>query len=166
MSKKPTERLNNHQPADNAADLSRPAPEEPPQQNIGRDRVLARLWELASLSHEVTRNSISGQIKALSMIVNIEGLAPDRRAAQNQPASTTPKANIFKTPWLMKAEAKAAAEAAGFLVIEREEATPETPDHDSAVNPSPAPETGRSISAQPSWGPNHYQSFVPNATYR
>jgi hypothetical protein len=52
--------------------------QEPHQQSIGREQVLARLWELANLSHEMTRNSISGQIKAMSMIVAIEGLIPDR----------------------------------------------------------------------------------------
>ncbi len=44
--------------------------------NLGRDQILARLWELANLSHEVTRGIIAGQIKALSMIVAIEGLIP------------------------------------------------------------------------------------------
>jgi hypothetical protein len=47
--------------------------------NLGRDQILARLWELATLSHEVTRGIIAGQIRALSMIVAIEGLIPDRR---------------------------------------------------------------------------------------
>ena len=47
--------------------------------NLGRDQILARLWELATLSHEVTRGIIAGQIKALTMIVAIEGLIPDRR---------------------------------------------------------------------------------------
>ena len=42
--------------------------------NLGRDQILARLWELANLSHEVTKGSIAGQIKALTMIVAIEGL--------------------------------------------------------------------------------------------
>jgi hypothetical protein len=44
--------------------------------NLGRDQILARLWELATLSHEATRGIIAGQIKALSMIVAIEGLIP------------------------------------------------------------------------------------------
>ena len=47
--------------------------------NLGRDQILDRLWELATLSHEATRGSIAGQIKALAMIVAIEGLIPDRR---------------------------------------------------------------------------------------
>jgi hypothetical protein len=57
-----------------------------------RERVLARLWEIADVDPEMTRNSMSAQIKALSMIVAIEGLIPnrndDRRAgsAQNKAA--------------------------------------------------------------------------------
>ena len=53
--------------------------------NLGRDQVLARLWELANLSHEVTRGTIAGQIKALSMIVAIEGLIPDRASPRPEP---------------------------------------------------------------------------------
>jgi hypothetical protein len=63
--------------------------------NLGRDQVLARLWELANLSHEVTRGFIAGQVKAISLIVAIEGLIPsgtmnDRRLASSagaQPAA-------------------------------------------------------------------------------
>jgi hypothetical protein len=60
--------------------------------NVGRDQILARLWELAKLSHEVTRGSIAGQVKALAMIVAIEGLNPsatmnDRRLS---PSGTHP----------------------------------------------------------------------------
>jgi hypothetical protein len=58
--------------------------------NIGRDRILARLWELAYLSPETTKGSIAGQMKAMSMIVAIEGLIPNRR----QPAATSLKADI------------------------------------------------------------------------
>jgi hypothetical protein len=57
--------------------------------NLGRDQILTRLWELATLSHEATRGTIAGQIKALSMIVAIEGLVPDRRSStpSTQPAA-------------------------------------------------------------------------------
>jgi hypothetical protein len=46
------------------------------QLNLGRDQILARLWELANLSPEATRGIIAGQVKALAMIVAIEGLIP------------------------------------------------------------------------------------------
>ena len=51
--------------------------EEVRRLKLSRERVLARLWEIADLDPEMTRNSASAQIKALSMIVAIEGLIPD-----------------------------------------------------------------------------------------
>jgi hypothetical protein len=74
---------------DQEAHLSRRAVEGLRQLNLGRDQILNRLWELATLSHEVTRGAIAGQIKALSMIIAIEGLIPDRRVSPSatQPAS-------------------------------------------------------------------------------
>jgi hypothetical protein len=68
--------------------------EELRRRNQGRERVLARLWEIADLDPEMTRNSMSAQIKALSMIVAIEGLIPDgktdRRAGSAQNKSAHP----------------------------------------------------------------------------
>jgi hypothetical protein len=44
------------------------------QLNLGREQVLARLWEIANLAPEMTRSSITGQVKALAMIVAMQGL--------------------------------------------------------------------------------------------
>ena len=55
--------------------------------NLDRERVLARLWEIADLSPEMTRGSISGQVKALSMIVAMENFIPDRLAVSSQTKS-------------------------------------------------------------------------------
>jgi hypothetical protein len=54
--------------------------------SLGRDQILKRLWELAHLSPEQTRGSITGQVKAMAMIVAIEGLIqkPDLAHRQNQ----------------------------------------------------------------------------------
>jgi hypothetical protein len=52
--------------------------------NLNREQVLVRLWEIANLSPEITRGSITGQVKALSMIVAIEGLIPS--ATNHRPA--------------------------------------------------------------------------------
>ena len=65
------------------------------QLNLGRDQILARLWELANLNPEATRGSMAGQIKALSMIVAIEGLIPsgtmnDRRLSPSRDATRGP----------------------------------------------------------------------------
>ena len=63
-----------------------------PRLNVSRDQVLDRLWEIANLSPEMTRGSITGQVKALSMIIAIEGLIPDRRAASAQNKSAPARA--------------------------------------------------------------------------
>jgi hypothetical protein len=96
------------------ADLSRRAVEGLQRLSIGREKVLARLWEIANLSPEMTRNSVSGQVKALSMIVAIEGLIPDRRAAEKKSAETPPPVNIYQAAWVLEAKAKAAAARAGL----------------------------------------------------
>jgi hypothetical protein len=72
--------------------------------NLGRDQVLARLWELARLSQEETRGSIAGQIKALSMIAAIEGLIPGRRPSPpaTQPTAPPVEPQIYQAEWLPK----------------------------------------------------------------
>jgi hypothetical protein len=72
---------------DQESDLSRRAVEKLRQQEQRREQVLDRLWEIASLSPEMTRGSITGQVKAISMIVAIEGLIPDRRAGSAEKKS-------------------------------------------------------------------------------
>src|ERR1700684_3349482 len=81
-----------------------------PKLNLGRNQILARLWELANLSHEVTRGSIAGQIKALTMIVAIEGLIPDRRSSppETQPKAPPVEAEIYTSEWLRKSQQQAA----------------------------------------------------------
>ena len=69
------------------ADLSRRAVEGLHRLNLEREQVLARLWEIANLSPEMTRNSITGQVKALSMIVAMQKFIPDRLAASSEKKS-------------------------------------------------------------------------------
>jgi hypothetical protein len=64
--------------------------------NLGRERILTRLWELAALSSEATRGSIAGQIKALSMIAAIEGFIPDRR---HSPSATPRNTQVDDSGW-------------------------------------------------------------------
>jgi len=70
--------------------------------NVGRDRVLTRLWEIANMDPERTRNSMSAQVKAISMIIAIEGLIPARRAAsaQTQPAPPQDHSSFYTAEWL------------------------------------------------------------------
>jgi hypothetical protein len=72
--------------------------------NLSRDQILDRLWEIANLGPEMTRGSITGQVKALSMIIAIEGLIPDRRAAsaQNKPVPPPVTPQIYQAEWLRK----------------------------------------------------------------
>ncbi len=81
--------------------------------NISRNQILARLWQLATLNPESTRGSMAGQIKALAMIVAIEGLIPDRRLAPPPAApvpSPIPRANIYTPEWLRERQRQAAEE--------------------------------------------------------
>jgi hypothetical protein len=102
--------------------------------NLGRDQVLARLWELANLSHEVTRGAIAGQIKALAMIIAIEGLIPGRPSPSAiQPAAPPVKAEIYTGEWLRKQQQDGNP---GNPVVPPEEAKPAT---NQAPKPRPAP---------------------------
>jgi hypothetical protein len=111
--------------------------------NLGRDQILARLWELATLSHEVTRGIIAGQIKALSMIVAIEGLIPDRRLSPSgtQPSAPPIKPQIYTSQWRRKQQHQAAGEEPGDAVAaaEAQPAAAQVPDLEPAPNPAPKP---------------------------
>ena len=65
--------------------------------NLDREQVLGRLWEIANLSPDMTRGSITGQVKALSMIVAMENFIPDRRAvsAEKKSAPAPVNAQIY-----------------------------------------------------------------------
>ena len=67
-----------------------------------RDRVLARLWEIADLAPEKTRNGMSAQVKALSLIIAIEGLIPDRRAvsAEKKTAQQPETPPFYVSEWM------------------------------------------------------------------
>ncbi len=79
------------------SDLSRLAVENQRRQELRREQVLDRLWEIAKMGPEMTRGSITGQVKVLSMIVAIEGLIPDRRAgsSKNKFAPPLPHPEIY-----------------------------------------------------------------------
>jgi hypothetical protein len=71
------------------ADQSRRAVEKQHRREQRREQVLDRLWEIAVMSPETTRGSLTGQVKAIQMIVAIEGMIPDRRSSSTatQPAA-------------------------------------------------------------------------------
>jgi hypothetical protein len=107
-----------------------------------RDQVLNRLWELATLSHEATRGSIAGQIKALSMISAIEGYIPDRRFSPStkQPPAPPAKPDIYRAKWLPGQEQQAEGEESGDPIpaAETQPAEPQIPA--PAPSPNPAPD--------------------------
>jgi hypothetical protein len=69
--------------------------------NLDREKVLDRLWEIANLSPEMTRGSITGQVKALSMIVAMQNFIPDRRAvsSEKKSAPAPAPAQIYAAAW-------------------------------------------------------------------
>jgi hypothetical protein len=97
-----------HQLLEQEADLSRLAVEARRRLELRREQVLDRLWEIAKMSPEMTRNSITGQVKALSMIVAIENLIPDRRAGSSEKKSAPPlpQADIYRAKWLREQQEK------------------------------------------------------------
>src|SRR6202522_4551484 len=60
--------------------------------SLDREQVLARLWEIAKLSPEMTRGSITGQVKALSMIIAMQNFIPDRKAISEKKNPPAPPA--------------------------------------------------------------------------
>jgi hypothetical protein len=126
--------------------------------NLGRDQILGRLWELANLSHEVTRGIIAGQIKALSMIVAIEGLIQpgtmnDRRFSPsgNQPAAPPITAQFYSSEWRRQQQHQAAGEEPGDAVAaaEAQPAAPQVPYLEPASNPAPNPAPKTATGAPP-----------------
>ena len=74
--------------------------------NLDREQVLARLWEIANLSPEMTRGSITGQVKALSMIVAMQNFIPDRPAVSSEKKSSPAPIHhqIYAAAWLNQEE--------------------------------------------------------------
>jgi hypothetical protein len=82
------------------ADLSRRAVDGLRRRNLDREKVLDRLWEIANLSPEMTRSSVTGQVKALSMIIAMQNLIPDRHAisAEKKSALATHSHGVPASP--------------------------------------------------------------------
>ncbi len=131
------------------SDLSRRAVDEQRRLNLNREQVLARLWEIANLSPEMTRGSITGQVKALAMIVAIEGLIPDRRAvpAQNKTAPL-PIAQIYQA-------ACPPRPAVGLAGQQRETANPQPDPELAQEEDEPARPASPGLPRSVPWKPTH-----------
>ena len=103
------------------------------RKTASREQVLARLWEIANLNPETTRNSASAQIKALSLIVAIEGLIPDRRAPSTEKKTAFPPVttDFYRSEW--------------FLEKQKQDAKPQ-PDPDLLQQSKPVPAPPRAPS--------------------
>jgi hypothetical protein len=129
------------------------------QLNLGRDQVLARLWEIANLGPEMTRNSITGQVKALQIIGAMEGLIPDRRAgarlansSEKNSAPPPPRAQFYKAAWLREREAKTTSS----------QPTPDlVQDEDGPGVPDPEAVPGVGADARPDSSPTADPTFDP-----
>jgi hypothetical protein len=109
---------------------------------LNRDRVLARLWEIADLDPEQTRNGMSAQVKALSMIIAIEGLIPDRRAvaAPNKPAPAPTNPPFYVSEWMRAQQNKQSVDPQP-LPSQEETAAPEPQSAPRwADDPAPIPD--------------------------
>jgi hypothetical protein len=129
---------------------------ELPRFNVGRDQVLRRLWEIANMDPERTRSSMSAQVKAISMIVAIEGLIPDRRAVAAQSKSVPPPVHpgFYKAAWLRQLEGENAEPqpppAPDQAQAQEEGTAPELQsapggDDNPPPTPNPTPDPGESI---------------------
>jgi hypothetical protein len=117
--------------------------------SLGRERVLARLWEIASLGPEITRGSMTSQVKALSMIVAIQGLIPDRRAGASQIKSGPPPSppNFYKAAWLRQQEGENIDPEPTSSLAQEE-------DEPGLTGPEPAPGSAADAPPPPSPIPN------------
>jgi hypothetical protein len=136
--------------------------------NVSRDQVLDRLWEIANLAPEMTRSSITGQVKALSMIIAIEGLIPDRRAAsaQNKSAHPPVTAQIYTAEWLRNRQSGENVDPQPPSPAAREETASEPqPASGSADGAPPTPEPTLDPSQPTSFAaplnPSQTTSWVP-----
>ena len=151
--------------------------EEQRRLNLGRERVLARLWEIADLDPDMTRNSMSAQIKALSMIVAIEGLIPDRNtnrragSAQNKSAPPPVHPQIDTAAWLREQQGKTTGPQPrpDSVRDEHEPGVPHPPPGEAADAPShlgstPGPDfdSSQSIFARP-FSPSETTPSAPHA---
>jgi hypothetical protein len=159
------------------ADLSRRAVDGIRRLNLDREQVLARLWEIANLSPETTRGSVTGQVKAISMIVAMENFIPDRRAvsAERKSAPAPVNAQIYASAWRRGQQTTTIdpqpSPAPDHQEGQQEDSpgVPWKPNHAPASAGSPPPDPGPSQSTfansfKPSEAPP-LAPYVPGVTY-
>ena len=128
--------------------------------SLDRQQVLDRLWEIANLSPEMTRGSVTGQVKALSMIVAMENFIPDRRAvsSQEKKSPSAPAPEIYASAWLRKQQATT-IDPQPSPSPNQEEDSPAVPGSAAAAPPDPGP--GQSTFVKPSSPSEAPPPYVP-----
>jgi hypothetical protein len=132
--------------------------------SLERQKVLDRLWEIAYLSPEMTRNSVTGQVKALSLIIAMQNFIPDRRAVSSEVKSTpAPTAQIYASAWLGKQQATTIAPHPTPTPTHQED-SPAAPEHARGSGEAPLEANPLSPSQPPPATPYGAGfSFVPDA---
>jgi hypothetical protein len=136
--------------------------------SLDREQVLARLWEIANLSPEMTRNSITGQVKALSMIIAMQNFIPDGKAVSEKKSPTPPaQAKIYEAAWLRKQQATTMEPEPDLAPASAEEAPPACPARPGVPwslprDPGPTHSTSETTPPAP-YAPAPIFSFVPDA---
>jgi hypothetical protein len=135
------------------------------RQNLLREQVLDRLWVIANMSPEMTRDSITGQVKALYMIVHMEGLIPDRRAGSSAP-QRTPSPQRASEPYSAPLPTHPEVPADGRLREQQAQTTDPQPgaavaqedDQPGLAEPEPAPRSTADAPPLPgiTFNPNEY----------
>jgi hypothetical protein len=119
--------------------------------NLDREQVLARLWEIASMNPEMTRGSITGQVKAISMIVAMQNFIPGRQAVSEKKSPTaSAHPQIDPSAWLGRPAVGQTGQQA---------TTTEPPPSPAPLVP-PAPASRGAEEAPPA--PGHSQSTFAN----
>ncbi len=63
--------------------------------NIDREQIIAKLWELANLTPDTTKGNVTGQLKALDLLLALLPLTPNKAANKPLPAP-----EIYRSAWM------------------------------------------------------------------
>jgi hypothetical protein len=63
---------------------------------IGREQILGRYWELASLDPEITKGSIAGQLKALDSLCEELGLITLKGESETESV----RQDVYRSAWM------------------------------------------------------------------
>ena len=134
--------------------------------NVDREQVLDRLWEIANLSPEITRGSITGQVKALSMIVAMQNFIPDPRAVASEKKSPpAPAPQIHASAWRHDQQATTIDPQPTPASAREEDATgvPASPGVPRSVpwKPEHAPSSGGEAPPNPGLSPSQAPPVAP-----